>query len=234
MGARALGRRGLLAILFVAAAAAAVQSARLGASGFHVQQAHAYVERWAAARRAPEARAVAAAEAHLRASLHHAPASPEALGLMGALSLAKMRAASQPQAAVAAAREARDHYRAALRARPTSPFLWANLALAKLYLDEFDAEMSAALRHADALGPWEPAAQRTTVFVGLAGWRRLDAATRDALSQAIGRAALRDASGMLALVKSYQRLDLVCAHAAYRRLAGAGCGSPGPEAGAAS
>ncbi|MGE0675293.1 MAG: hypothetical protein AB7O64_19800 [Methylibium sp.] len=234
MRARDLGRRGVLAILFVAAAAAAAQSARLGASGFHAQLAHPYVERWAAAKRAPGAPAIAAAESQVRDSLRYAPANPEALGLMGALALAKMRAASRPQAALDAAREARSRYRDAVRARPTSPFLWANLALAKLYLDEFDAEMSAALRHADALGPWESAVQRTTVFVGLAGWQRLDAATREVLAQAIGRAGLRDASGMLELVKSYQRLDLVCAREDYRRIAGAGCGSAARAAGAAS
>ena len=40
-------------------------------------------------------------------------------------------------------------FRQALVQRPTSPFLWANLALTKLYLNEVDSELSEALRHVD-------------------------------------------------------------------------------------
>src|SRR5665647_58262 len=91
-----------------------------------------------------------------------------------------MRASTNPREALALARDGRVRFLQALRLRPTSPFLWANLALTKLYLNEFDDEMRSALRHADELGPWEPTVQQTILFVGLAAWQDLDSGLRQA------------------------------------------------------
>ncbi len=121
-----------------------------------------------------------------------------------------MRASRIPREALAVTRDARVRFRQALLQRPTSPFLWANLALTKLYLNEIDDELLTALRNADALGPWEPTVQQTTLFVGLALWQDLDPDLRQALVRTIERGALRNAQKMFEIVKSYARFDLIC------------------------
>jgi hypothetical protein len=132
---------------------------------------------------------------------------------------------------VALTRDARTRFRQALHQRPTSPFLWSNLALAKLYLDEVDAEFFAALRHADALGPWEPVVQQVTVFAGLAVWQKLDTGMQQALVLALERGALRNAERMVQIVKSYRRFDLICGIKKYNSIIGRECaissGDPG-------
>ncbi|MDA0225754.1 MAG: hypothetical protein O2975_06525 [Proteobacteria bacterium] len=216
MSASGLGRKGALALLAAAAAAAAVQSAWLGASSHHAQLAHAHLEPWTVTKLQLEGRARDAAEFHAQKSLHYAAGNPEALGQMGTLGLAKMRESRVPAQALAAAQAARRDYRRALERRPTSPFLWANLALAKLYLDEIDDEMADALRRANLLGPWEPAVQQATVFVGLAAWHKLDADVHDVLAGAIERAGHRNAAAMYGTVNSYGRLDLLCGIEGYQ------------------
>ena len=134
-----------------------------------------------------------------------------------------MRSAGSPQEALAAARDAYAQFRQALQQRPTSPFLWANLALSKLYLDEIDEELFTALRHADELGPWEPASQLTTLFVALAVWPHLDSSLRQSVVRRVKRGATRDAEKMFALVKSYGRFDLVCGIGEYASIAGPDC-----------
>ena len=78
-------------------------------------------------------------------SLGYAPDNPWALEGLGALDLSRMRASRMPRQALAATRDAHARFRQALLQRPTSPFLWANLALTKLYLDEIDGELRSEL-----------------------------------------------------------------------------------------
>jgi hypothetical protein len=110
-----------------------------------------------------------------------------------------------------------------LSQRPTSPFLWADLALTKLYLDEIDVELFTALRHAEELGPWEPVVQQLTLFVGLAVWRDLDAGLRQALVRTLERGALRNAGNMAQIVTSYRRFDLICGNSKYNSIVSAEC-----------
>ncbi len=160
---------------------------------------------------------------YLTESLGYTPDNPWALEGAGALDLTKMRGSRIPRQAHAAARDAHARFRQALLQRPTSPFLWANLALTKLYLDEIDSELLAALRHADELGPWEPAVQQTILFVGLAVWPDLDSGMRLALARTIERGGSRNAQKMFEIVKSYARFDLICAIQRYEPIAGPDC-----------
>ena len=152
-----------------------------------------------------------------------APDNPWALELLGTVDLARMRASRIPREALNAAKDARSHFRQALAQRPTSPFLWANLALAKLYLNEIDAEFFAALRHADELGPWEQTVQQTTLFAGLAVWQELDSELRQTMVRTIERGGSRIADEIFKIVKSYGRFDLVCAIKKYEVIAGPKC-----------
>jgi len=143
-------------------------------------------------------------------SLGYAPDNPWALEGLGTLDLARVRLSKVPAEALTFAKDAHRRFRAALHQRPTSPFLWANLALSKLYLDELDEEFLGSLRRADELGPWEPASQQVVLFAGLAAWGKLDAVQRRALTGVLERGGKRNALKMFEIVKSYRRFDLVC------------------------
>ena len=211
------------AVLFVILALAAVQCARLGGAGLLVQTAAMEVERWTSASRSPSTSEINRAVRYYADSLHYAADNPWALEGLGALDLASMRASKIPREALDATKEAHLRFRQALIQRPTSPYLWANLALTKLYLDEIDDEFMTALRYANEFGPWEPATQQTTLFVGLAAWQKLDLGLRQALVQTIERGGLRDAQKMFDIVKSYGRFDLVCDMDKYKKLAAKNC-----------
>jgi len=211
------------AALFVLLALIAVQCVRLGAAGRYVQLAQDEVDRWTLASQPPRPAQVRRAAEYFLDSLGFAADDPWAQEGLGTLDLARMRASTVPREAQTFALDARARFRRAILQRPTSPFLWANLALTKLYLDQIDGELFAALRQAEALGPWEPTVQQTALFVGLAAWRDLDPELRQALAQTIERGATRNPQQLFAIVKSYRRFDLVCAIEEYQQIAGPDC-----------
>ncbi len=211
------------AVLFVILALAAVQCARLGAAGLLVQLAQFEVDGWTSASRPPSRAEISRAAKYFSDSLEYASGNPWALEGLGALDLARMRASRSPREALDLTRDAHLRLRQALHQRPTSPFLWANLALTKLYLAEIDAEFLTALRHADELGPWEPSTQQTVLFVGLAAWQDLDPGLRQGLGRTLGRGASRMPEGIFKIVKSYRRFDLICAIQKYEVLAAPDC-----------
>ena len=147
---------------------------------------------------------------YLTESLRYSPDNAWALEAMGAFQLRRRHAATDPARAAEAVRSANAHFHLALMERPTSPFVWANLALSELYLHDLDEDLFTALRHADALGPWEPEVQYLVSFVGLAAWDRLGPAQRAATVRTMERAARRNAPQVTEMLKSFNRLDLLC------------------------
>lgn len=220
----------ICAALFLLLALTAVQCVRLGLAGLLVQLAKDETDRWTSASRSPDRSKLRRAGKYFTDSLEYTADNPWSLEGLGALYLTRMRASTNPREALALARDARVRLLQALRLRPTSPFLWANLALTKLYLDEFDDEMRSALRHADELGPWEPTVQQTILFVGLAAWQDLDSSLRQSLARTLERGASRNPRRMFEIVKSYTRFDLVCAIEGYRLIAGSDCRKPAETA----
>ena len=172
------------------------QSARLGLSGLIVELAQIEMDRWTFSKRPQPMAEVSRVAGYFSDSLGYAPNNPWALEGLGTLDLARVRLSNAPAEALAFAKDAHGRFRAALRQRPTSPFLWANLALSKVYLDEMDDEFLAALGHADELGPWEPGTQQVVLFAGLAAWDKLDAGQQRALSRVVQRGGRRNALKM--------------------------------------
>ncbi len=215
--------RAVAALAFILLALVAWLSAGLGSAGLQVHLATRETERLKPAPFPADRDAIRRATDHYVAGLLHAPGNPWALEGLGMMALRTMRSASGKQQAVAAARDARRYFREALRERPVSPSLWSNLALSTLYLAEFDEEFHTALRHSDALGPWEPGIQQSLVFMGLRAWDGLDAGLRKTLAGAVERSAYRNADAMYRIVKSYGRFDLLCNNDRYRNLVGPDC-----------
>lgn len=208
----------------------AVQAGRLGISGLIVELAQQEVDRWVSTRKPQGMASVNRVAGYYSDSLDYVSDNPWALEGLAAMELAKMRLSMVPGEAVAHAKAARTHLRRALLRRPTAPFLWANLALAKLYLDEKDGEFFTALRHADELGPWEPRSQEIFLFVSLAAWDKLEAGQRQAAALSVGRGGVHNALKMFDIVKSYGRIELVCGLKGYDVVAGPACAKAGPAA----
>jgi hypothetical protein len=223
------------AAVFVAAVALAliaVQSGRMGIAGLFVDLAQSEVDAWASAREPQGLSALNRVAEGYVDSFDYVSDNPWALEGLGAMDLARVRLSRVPEEALAYAKDAQIRFREALRQRPTSPYLWANLALAKLYTDEIDASFFTAIRHADELGPWEPNTQQAVLFLWLAVWDKLDAGSRHSVAQVVERGGVHNALKVFEIVKIYRRFDLVCGLSSYDALVGAECRKAAEAAGA--
>lgn len=200
-----------------------LQSARLGVAGLIVELGQQEVDRWTLSRKPYGISELNRIAGIFNDGLGLVADHPWALESLGALDLARMRLSGNPRAAKAYTQDARIRFRQALYQRPASPFVWANLALSKLYLDEVDGEFFDALRYANELGLWEPAAQQTVLFAGLAAWEKLDAGMRQQMTDVLERGASRNAEKMYAIARSFRRFDLVCGIKSYDLIGGADC-----------
>jgi hypothetical protein len=209
--------------LFLLVAAAAGLAASLGLANLYAQTARLQQEHWAAGSRSFREEDLETVMGHIAAGLRGMPGHSWSLEERASLEFLRMRTTGDPQVALGAVRAARNDLRQALRDRPTSPFIWANITLAKLFLNEFDDELFTAMRTANLAGPWEPQVQRAVLFVALAAWPRLDPALREETLQVVRRGALRDANSMVEIGKSYSRLDLLCGINEYESLAREAC-----------
>lgn len=103
------------------------------------------------------------------------------------------------------------YFRNAATLRPTSPYTWANILLAKYRLGEVDDEFFSAMRHALDFGPWEPAVQLIVADTGLGAWEKLDNGLRGRVKKNLQRAALRQADALARIAVDQRRIDLLCA-----------------------
>jgi hypothetical protein len=216
-------RNAAFLLLFFVLTLITVQSARMGIAGLIVELAQREADRLFTLPKAANMSELDRVAGYFSDSLAYAPNNPWALEGFGTQDLARMRQSRRPREALFLAKDARARFREALVQRPTSPFLWSNLALAKLYLDEIDDEFFQALLNADALGPWEPATQQVVLFAGLGAWQRLDARLREVLAGVVERGGARNGQKMFEIVKSYRRFDLVCHLTSYHAVAGVDC-----------
>jgi len=109
------------------------------------------------------------------------------------------------------AAQALDYYRQSLARRPGSPYAWANVALMKGRVGDLDEEFHAALKNADALGPWEPDVQIAVADAGLSNWAQLGEESRAAVRASASRALQWQDQKLFALARRVGRLDVVCA-----------------------
>jgi hypothetical protein len=219
---RYLARRIFAAALILPVGIHALLAAREGLSNLFAHMAHLELAARPAAPVTPATVEDAATRStravqHLETSLRHSPRNAWALEMMGTeqLRLARRHARSGDALSAlnarTAARSASAHLHQALLVRPTTPFVWANLALSKLQLGEIDAELFQILRWADELGPWEPDVQNIVIEASLRAWTGLEPAQREAVVRTMWRGAQRDPGNIVKIAKSFNRLDLLCA-----------------------
>jgi hypothetical protein len=203
-------RKSIAAALIVCIAFAGYLAARQGASDYYAHTVYLEIESWSQPGHKFRGDELPRAVGHIENSLDWMPRSAWALEQMGSLQLGVVQSATDPAMAVAAARASYRHFKLALAQRPTSPFAWANLARAKLFLGEADDEMFNALARTLDMGPWEMQPLLTALLVGLATWGKADAAQREMILSIRDRAVMRDADKVAEVAKGFNRLDLIC------------------------
>lgn len=156
-------------------------------------------------RRAPSEEARALGHERLRAAHALDPANP---GI--AEDIARLQEPRDPGLAL-------EYLRQSARARPGSPYTWANIAHVKSRLGQRDEEFTHAIRQAAAFGPWEPEVQILLAEVGLREWDRLPETTREMLRAAFAKGLKRQDKKLFELALAHSRLDVLCALPEVRR-----------------
>lgn len=218
--------RRLSVLLIAALCALSFLAARQTLSDIYTHTAALEIESWSRPGFRRDAEALPQVIARLNRALEIAPSNAWALEFMGAMQFETIRGATDPQAAVAAARASRDSFRQALRLRPTAPQTWANLALAKQSLGEIDDEFFTALERSARYGPWEPPVLMIGLQTGLGAWDRASPAQRELILGMRDRTVQRDVASVNRIARDYNRPDLACDPKAPKSADGRPCPRP--------
>lgn len=81
--------------------------------------------------------------------------------------------------------QALKYARRALLKKPSWPYLWDDLFLSKIRLEQIDNELTGAMERAVTLGPWEEPVQYDIAFDGLDEWENLTAAAQQTVLKAM-------------------------------------------------
>jgi len=103
-----------------------------------------------------------------------------------------------------------DQFRAALKQRPTWPYFWANLAVAKSERGIFDEEFSRAVRLATEYGPWERSLQLQMTRLYFHEGRRMDEDSRNRIVGLMRNAARTQPQRLLSLADDFRQMQLIC------------------------
>ena len=101
-------------------------------------------------------------------------------------------------------------YREAIRMRPNWPYSWANLALMKASVNQFDTEYEQAINQAVMLGPWENAVNISVAEAGMLGWSTLTPDTQAAVMKNIERGIKRNNGVLKKRLSAINKLGLAC------------------------
>lgn len=80
-----------------------------------------------------------------------------------------------------------EYFRLALTMRPSSSFMWAQLAYSKVLNQEVDKETFDSMDKAIVFGPWEEVARLKMIGIGIALWSALPAQLKEQLNKIIVR-----------------------------------------------
>ena len=146
----------------------------------------------------------------LLAALKLTPQKPQLLDDLGFLNAARAdalgaAAAGSPELALQQSllTAAIGHYRAATVLRPSFPYTWAYLALAKHLKGDNDAELWRAYDMAMRYGSREAGAQPAIAQVGFAHWNGLEAQRKAGMVAMVANAPAKPRAVLLAIAKTY-------------------------------
>jgi hypothetical protein len=149
-----------------------------------------------------------AAHTAMETALYLDPSHPTYLHRMGRLYHIRMMSRLAPVSEFRdLGQKSKEYYRESIGMRRTWPLTWANLALVKRDLGEFDAEMEEAVTSAVTYGPWEPGVHRIIAVVGVSRLHLFSEELRVQIAENVRRGLMsptRNAwSGMDAVLKRF-------------------------------
>jgi hypothetical protein len=102
--------------------------------------------------------------------------------------------------------------RRTLLLRPSWPYLWDDLIVNKIALQQFDRELTRAFERAVTLGPWEDAVQYDVAFMGLGSWHDLDISVQRLVVGALDRILVmqRDPRKLVKEIRGHPNYAQVC------------------------
>ena len=101
-------------------------------------------------------------------------------------------------------------HKTALKHRPQWPYSWANLALIKAHLQQYDNEFENAIINAEKFGPWEIASNQAIAMAGLTGWNSISADLQTKTVAAIERTYQQDKRIAKNLMTTYRLTSQIC------------------------
>lgn len=108
--------------------------------------------------------------------------------------------------------KALDYNFKAVQQRPVSAYTWANIALLKSQLKQYDAQFETALKQAIVLGRWETMVQRLVAEIGLVTWYQLPKSTRWLVLATIERGMYIQPDLISAIMKKHYRTHIICGY----------------------
>lgn len=176
-------------------------------------QASAIIEGWGRTPQARGAKALALVHSRLVRADQLRPGDPTIAQDLGRLH--QLRSFALPGidsvATAAELRQALRYYQRSVRLRPTSPHMWANIAVMHSHLGLLDAGLYRAIDNAALLGPWEPEVQLALADIGFRNWHALPKASRDTVQRNLYRGLRHNDARMFDSAFRHARLDVMCA-----------------------
>ncbi len=149
--------------------------------------------------------------AAIESALSWQPHNPEYIELQARIKLHQAIMIEEGIAFKKAVREILALHNIAIELRPQWPYSWANKALMKAYLEEFDTEYLEAMQQSEHFGPWELSVNLTVLQAGLIGWFSLTPDDKLVVVRAADRATEHNWRSARNLLDLYQRRYSVCA-----------------------
>ena len=140
------------------------------------------------------------------------PNNPEVSDLKGRLNHYKALISENQLVRNSALQEALKSYKHSIAQRPQWPYSWANLALIKAQLGEFDNDYKQAIRQSATNGPWENAVNIAITEAGLIGWRTLSSEEQLLIIENIQRGMRRNLNHIKVIINRYNSRSLICAY----------------------
>ena len=112
-----------------------------------------------------------------------------------------------------------DSHRKASQLRPQWPYSWANMALMKSHLNQFDAGFIHSFNQAEKFGPWEISSNLAIAQAGLKGWEHLSHSMQDKTVQVIGRIHQQQPFEAKNILANYELTSVICARTIDPKLA---------------
>jgi hypothetical protein len=200
--------------VFLAAAAAvigialAATSLRMGSADWFSSRSAQAMAEWSEGKSRPDFESwLSVREGLIRADLLE-PGNPRVLESLGLLHAGREAPAGSDRSGFQ--QQARDYFRQAAAARPTSPYTWANLAMVKYRIGETDPEFLDALRLAARYGPWEWEVQAIVADLGLAMLPELSAGDRSMVERMVANGIKRNPAAILRIAQRRGSLSSGC------------------------